>query len=461
MISPRFLPWLLPLALTLVSGCVPAQWQAYWDAAVEAQQQGRLAAAEDLSLAALREAEKLGRQNPLLGVNLLHLGKINRMQGKYSEAERMLKQSLPIMEKVYPAQPPLAGTQAELGIVYDFQANYPLAEFFYGRALAIYQKTLGLGHPQAAEVLDNVRSLYRDQGKYPEAVRVAEIWIPILLKDEVQEKMPRVVSDGFVQTGELYVAQGRYAQAEELLKRAVTLRERVHGSGHPVVVTTMNYLSFIYRAQAKHNEAEAIARQALTTSEKVLGPDHPSVAQSLSALAAVYEAQGKYTDAETLYKRALEIWQKAFGEDDLQVAQGLGDYSRLLRKMNRDAVAEKSDSLAKAIRAKHAGAKPDKWPIEVKDGPCRIWVLPSTPYRLNFLTHGLGFEPNEEIEMVGRSNGELIQLKLKVSSDGSLSFVIPVGVLGERTGSVGQTFTAKLCKLRVHHEWGRVIAQTK
>ncbi|MBI3064362.1 MAG: tetratricopeptide repeat protein, partial [Deltaproteobacteria bacterium] len=364
------------------------------DAAVNAYNQGRLAAAEELSRQALNEAQTLGPQHPATGVSLLTLGKVYRSQGRYDEAEALLKQALPGMEKNYPQDLPLPSTLAELAVIYDFQGKYLLAETLYSRALAMFQKIVGLGHPQAAQVLDNVRSLYRDQGKYAEAVRVAEIWIPILLKDEIQEKIPRVASDGFVQTGELYVAQGRYAQAEQLVKRAVALREKVHGSGHPVVVTTMNYLSFIYRAQAKHNEAEVIARQALTTSEKVLGPDHPSVAQSLSALAAVYEAQGKYTDAEPFYKRALEIWQKAFGEDDLQVAQGLGDYSRVLKKMNRDAEAERLEARAKAARAKYAGAKSDKWPIEIKDGPCRISVLPWTPDRINFLIQGLGFEPN-------------------------------------------------------------------
>ena len=257
------------------------------------------------------------------------------------------------------------------------------------------------------------------------------------------------------------MAQGRYAEAEQLVKRAALLREKVHSSGHPVVVSTMNYLSLIYRAQGKFDEAEAGARQALTATEKALGPDHPSVAQSLSTLAAAYTAQGKYPEAEPLYKRAIGVWEKAFGSEDLQVAQGLEDYAKLSRKMTRETEAETSELRAKAIRARHAVAKPDKWPIEIKDGPCRISVLPSTPDRINFLTPGLGFEPDEEVEIVGRSNGELIKERFKVSGDGSFSFVIPVGVIGKRTGTVGQTFTAKSCKLTVHHDWGRQIAQTK
>ena len=58
--------------------------------------------------------------------------------------------------------------QAELYL--DNRARYGEAEPLYVRALAIYEQQLGADHPATATSLNNLANLYRDQGKYGEAV---------------------------------------------------------------------------------------------------------------------------------------------------------------------------------------------------------------------------------------------------------------------------------------------------
>ena len=75
-------------------------------------------------------------------------------------------------------------------------------------------------------------------------------------------------------------------------------------------------------------------------------------------LGLLYMAQGKYVEAEPLLKRSLAIREKALGPEHPDVAQALENYGDLLRKMDRDAEAEKMEARAQAIRAKHAQENP-------------------------------------------------------------------------------------------------------
>ncbi len=71
------------------------------------------------------------------------------------------------------------------------------------------------------------------------------------------------------------------------------------------MATNLNDLAGLYEAQGHYAEAEPLYKRALAIYEKALGPEHPHVAASLTGLAALYDAQGHYAEAEPLYQRAL------------------------------------------------------------------------------------------------------------------------------------------------------------
>jgi hypothetical protein len=62
--------------------------------------------------------------------------------------------------------------------------------------------------------------------------------------------------------------------------------------------------------------------------------------------------QGKYHDCEPLLERALKVKQEKLGSEHPEVADNLRDYAKLLKKLGRDADAERVYSQAKAILAK-------------------------------------------------------------------------------------------------------------
>ena len=128
---------------------------------------------------------------------------------------------------------------------------------------------------------------------------------------------------------ELYVNEGKYAEAEPLLKRSLTTHEKVLGPDNVHVAPILNNLAKVYWIEAKYSDAEPLLKRSLAIYEEVLGPDHPDVALSLHNLALLYTNEGKYVEAEPLYKRSLAISEKVLGPDHPDVATALSNLAEL------------------------------------------------------------------------------------------------------------------------------------
>ena len=68
--------------------------------------------------------------------------------------------------------------------------------------------------------------------------------------------------------------------------------ERALGPDHPDVATFLNNLAGLYQAQGRYADAEPLYKRALAMREAALGPDHPDVARALSNLGLLYKKQG-------------------------------------------------------------------------------------------------------------------------------------------------------------------------
>src|SRR5947207_12692806 len=79
-----------------------------------------------------------------------------------------------------------------------------------------------------------------------------------------------------------YNAQGKYAKAEPLYRRALEIYEQQLGPIHPYTAQSLNNLAYLYNAQGKYAEAEPLYRRAISIREQQLGPIHPDTAKSLN-----------------------------------------------------------------------------------------------------------------------------------------------------------------------------------
>ena len=147
-----------------------------------------------------------------------------------------------------------------------------------------------------------------EEGEYYKA---REIYFDITPKFFREQQLEEFAVQGktaaLMQKAEQLLAQGKYAEAEPLFRRALAIEEAALGTNHPDVGTTLNNLALLLQEQGKYAEAEPLFRRALAIKEAALGPDHPDVAQVAENLAAVLRHLGREDEAQRLEEPAAGI----------------------------------------------------------------------------------------------------------------------------------------------------------
>jgi tetratricopeptide (TPR) repeat protein len=121
-----------------------------------------------------------------------------------------------------------------------------------------------------------------------------------------------------------YTWQGKYAEAETLLKQVLEIRRRLLGPDHSFTLFTLSDLGEMYQREGNYALAQSYASEALAGRRRTLGPQHPDAMNSAAALALAYQSQGKFAESEPLAHEAAETdrtkrpesWQR-FREESL------------------------------------------------------------------------------------------------------------------------------------------------
>src|SRR5882757_7498546 len=93
--------------------------------------------------------------------------------------------------------------------------------------------------------------------------------------------------------GKAAYAAGNYREAEKQLKAAYK-STREFASNDPKLLNTINDLAQVYRAESKYQDAEPLMDRYLTLRERFLGKYHPDLAKDLDAMGRVCFAQMKF-----------------------------------------------------------------------------------------------------------------------------------------------------------------------
>lgn len=94
--------------------------------------------------------------------------------------------------------------------------------------------------------------------------------------------------------------RGHYADAEQLLRHALTIREQLLGPEHLDVAVSLYGLGAVLVSQGKYTEAEALCLRALELALKIYGSEHPTIATIFNNLALLYERQDRLIEATAL-----------------------------------------------------------------------------------------------------------------------------------------------------------------
>jgi nephrocystin-3 len=170
--------------------------------------------------------------------------------------------------------------------------------------------------------------------------------------------------------GTAYTKQGKYNKALPYLQRALEIRGRILGYGHPDVATSLNNLAFFYHRQCKCDEALPLYQQALAILEYDPVSNRSLVTTFLINLASLSEDQGKYTDAEYYYKRALANAEEAPDTDQYRIAKCLNYLASFYKGQGKYAEAvplyQRAVSIAEAtLGPKHSNTKSFKQKLKI------------------------------------------------------------------------------------------------
>jgi len=95
------------------------------------------------------------------------------------------------------------------------------------------------------------------------------------------------------------------------------------------------------------------------------------------------------------------------------------------------------------------------FPMEVNQGPCHLSATETGPYYFGMLIKLTGLQPNEELLVDRRSEGEGGQGKAKADEQGSYRVNFFPRVKDENSGMAKFRVTARSCKIGIEFPWGQ------
>src|SRR5207249_11893067 len=103
----------------------------------------------------------------------------------------------------------------------------------------------------------------------------------------------------FLEARALYVL-GNYPEAEKLYKLALPIFEKAKPSAASIrdLAKTLNGLGRVYEHQGRYAEAEALQKRALSLIENSAGVDQVVLSYALEDLGNAYFGEGRYAEAE-------------------------------------------------------------------------------------------------------------------------------------------------------------------
>jgi tetratricopeptide (TPR) repeat protein len=200
-------------------------WNTWRNGGLQALQEGRLADAERLLIAALEQAEKYGAEDLRVADAANDLAVVYATAGRATEAELLFQRALMIGEKGLGADHPGVGaTVQNLGILYATQQKYREAEPLLKRALEINLKRYGVNHTRTALTLKTLSSFYAIQGQLTEAEQFIQKSLAILEASRVGKSDPQLTA-----TLEVFAAilrnTNREREAQEVERRLQASQE--------------------------------------------------------------------------------------------------------------------------------------------------------------------------------------------------------------------------------------------
>lgn len=289
-----------------------------------------------------------------------------------------------------------AGLDHQLGLAAQSLGKREAAEHYHDAALRTREAMLGLTDRGTQEVMVALVSLYVLNGRYPDAMRLAQRGLAALDAQPKPDELLR--ADALSALALVQHNSGDLAEAERLRAEVLAIYRRIYGDTHPNTITALNNLASVLYTQRRYREVVPMFDEVLAARRRQFGADHPKIAtaasnaafahlmtsnvqqalqlgeeatairtanygrvhtgtvQSIEAMAAALLALGRLDEAERLFEEAVLIHAELRGPDNTQSISARNNLARVqlaragtpadCRHSERSVALAKSDSLA-------------------------------------------------------------------------------------------------------------------
>ena len=161
------------------------------------------------------------------------------------------------------------------------EENNEETEVLGSRFNQVFQKVFATPSIQEEEVEGDLEVSFEDEEEEPLADEETMVSVPeALIKELYGYKSPQYGA-AMNDIGILLDGQGKYDEALEYYKEAVSIQKNSLGSNHPNVASSLGNIGIALTKQDKWDEALKYYEESLAIKQKSLGVHHPSVALSL------------------------------------------------------------------------------------------------------------------------------------------------------------------------------------
>src|SRR5690349_9964417 len=225
--------------------------------------------------------------------------------------------------------------------------SYPDAERSWLAAIHLVEAP-GSDPSRLIVSLPGLSGVYAEQGRYRDAESLLRRAVAV--SETQTDADAATLTLGLAALAYNQVNQGKLVEAEALYARALPIAETALGADHASVAEMIDGFAEVHRRSGRFREAESLQRRALASRERTLGAEHAKVAQSLNNLALIYTDEQRYAEAEPVFERALSVAEKAYGHAHPHTATILGNFGDALAQQRRVSAAEPMFKRSLAIR---------------------------------------------------------------------------------------------------------------
>ena len=295
------------------------------------------AAAEPLYREALELQRELpGGDNAYLPHMVMEYGSFVLAKGDAVQAEPLMLEAIELFRKHYGADHLTVGVAYEsLGSLYDHMGDLQKAEANYRKSVEIFDRSPETPVAFKMDVFLNLSGVLVAEKKYDEAQRLADqamalyrvvpdrfdsylssllansSWIAFLKQDYVKAvaqaeeavavarhartgvNLQTVLVASLQNLGNILTNTDKPAQAEPLLREALTITKTTNPKGHRLTAVTMSLLGDCLTKQKRYREAEPLLIESDEDLRSTMVEQNPSRVESRQRIVRLYEAWGK------------------------------------------------------------------------------------------------------------------------------------------------------------------------